>query len=43
VIIGKAIQVIPGLTGCFDFVFIGAEKSEYLDYLWLGTNCARAL
>jgi predicted O-methyltransferase YrrM len=35
VITGDAIQVIPQLKGFFDFVFIDAEKSEYLDYLRL--------
>jgi predicted O-methyltransferase YrrM len=35
VITGDAIQVIPQLKGFFDFVFIDAEKTEYLDYLRL--------
>jgi predicted O-methyltransferase YrrM len=38
VITGNAIQVIPELTGCFDFVFIDAEKTEYLDYLRLAED-----
>lgn len=33
VIVGDAKQVIPRLRGKFDFVFIDAEKTEYLDYL----------
>ena len=38
VITGNAIQVIPELTDCFDFVFIDAEKTEYLDYLRLAED-----
>jgi predicted O-methyltransferase YrrM len=38
VITGDAIKVIPELTGCFDFVFIDAEKTEYLDYLRLAED-----
>jgi len=38
VITGDAIQAIPELTGCFDFVFIDAEKTEYLDYLRLAED-----
>jgi len=38
VITGNALQVIPELTGCFDFVFIDAEKTEYLDYLRLAED-----
>jgi predicted O-methyltransferase YrrM len=38
VITGDAIQVIPELKGCFDFVFIDAEKTEYLDYLRLAED-----
>ena len=38
VITGDAIQVIPELTDCFDFVFIDAEKTEYLDYLQLAED-----
>jgi predicted O-methyltransferase YrrM len=33
IIFGSALQIVPGLEGEFDFVFIDAEKSEYLDYL----------
>jgi predicted O-methyltransferase YrrM len=35
VITGDAIHVIPELTSVFDFVFIDAAKTEYLDYLRL--------
>jgi predicted O-methyltransferase YrrM len=35
IIAGDALQVIPTLTGQFDFAFIDAEKSEYLQYLKL--------
>lgn len=38
VIQGNAIHVIPKLTGCFDFVFLDAEKTEYLDYLRLADD-----
>jgi predicted O-methyltransferase YrrM len=38
VITGDAVQVIPKLKGCFDFVFIDAEKTEYLDYLRLAED-----
>jgi predicted O-methyltransferase YrrM len=38
VITGNAIQVIPELTDSFDFVFIDAEKTEYLDYLRLAED-----
>jgi len=38
VIAGDAIQVIPKLTGSFDFVFIDAEKNEYYDYLRLAED-----
>jgi predicted O-methyltransferase YrrM len=38
VITGNALQVIPELTGCFDFVFIDAEKTEYYDYLRLAED-----
>ena len=33
VIAGDALRVIPLLSGRFDFAFIDAEKSDYLDYL----------
>ncbi len=35
VIVGDALQLIPTLKGPFDFVFIDAEKDEYLKYLKL--------
>ena len=38
VITGDAVQVIPELKGCFDFVFIDAEKTEYLCYLRLAED-----
>jgi predicted O-methyltransferase YrrM len=38
VIMGDAIQVIPKLKAVFDFVFIDAEKKEYLDYLRLAED-----
>ena len=38
VITGNALQVIPELTKCFDFVFIDAEKTEYMDYLRLAED-----
>ena len=38
VITGNAVQVIPELTGRFDFVFLDAEKTEYLDYLKLAED-----
>ena len=41
VITGDAIQVIPRLKGVFDFVFIDAEKTEYLDYLRLAEDKLR--
>jgi predicted O-methyltransferase YrrM len=41
VITGDAIQVIPQLKGIFDFVFIDAEKTEYLDYLRLAEDKLR--
>ncbi len=45
VITGNAVQVIPELTGEFDFVFLDAEKTEYLDYLQLVEDklCAGAV
>ena len=33
IIIGKALKIIPELKEGFDFVFIDAEKKEYLKYL----------
>jgi len=33
VIAGDALRMIPLLPGRFDFAFIDAEKSDYLDYL----------
>ena len=33
IIAGNALDVIPTLQGTFDFVFIDAEKTEYLFYL----------
>jgi predicted O-methyltransferase YrrM len=38
VITGDAIQVIPQLKTVFDFVFIDAEKKEYMDYLRLAED-----
>jgi predicted O-methyltransferase YrrM len=35
IITGNALDVIPTLEGMFDFAFIDAEKSEYLQYLKL--------
>jgi len=35
IFVGDAIQAIPTLRGPFDFAFIDAEKSEYLQYLRL--------
>jgi predicted O-methyltransferase YrrM len=35
IITGNALEVIPNLEGMFDFAFIDAEKSEYLQYLKL--------
>jgi predicted O-methyltransferase YrrM len=35
VMTGDAIKIIPQLTTVFDFVFIDAEKKEYIDYLRL--------
>jgi predicted O-methyltransferase YrrM len=34
-VVGDAVKVIPTLRGCFDAVFIDAEKTEYMDYLRL--------
>jgi predicted O-methyltransferase YrrM len=41
VITGDAIQVIPRLKGVFDFVFIDATKTEYLDYLRMAEDKLR--
>ena len=35
VLVGDALKVLPTLSGQFDFVFLDAEKDEYLDYLKL--------
>ena len=33
VIKGDAMEILPGLPGPFDLVFLDAEKTQYLDYL----------
>ena len=38
VINGDAVEVIPTLTGSFDFVFLDAAKEEYCTYLQLMEN-----
>ena len=38
VITANALQVIPKLKDCFDFVFIDAAKNEYFDYLRLAED-----
>jgi caffeoyl-CoA O-methyltransferase len=38
IITGYAKDVIPTLKGCFDFAFIDAEKTEYLQYLRLAED-----
>ena len=38
IITGDALKVIPTLKGPFDFAFIDAEKTEYLQYLTLVEN-----
>ncbi len=35
IVTGNALEIIPTLTGQFDFAFIDAEKSEYYQYLSL--------
>lgn len=35
IVTGDALEVIPTLSGLFDFAFIDAEKTEYLQYLQL--------
>ena len=35
VLTGDALELIPGLEGVFDMVFLDADKGEYLDYLRL--------
>jgi len=35
IVTGDALQVIPTLKGLFDFAFIDAEKTEYIQYLRL--------
>ena len=36
--IGDATKIIPTLKGCYDAVFIDAEKTEYYEYLQLMEN-----
>jgi predicted O-methyltransferase YrrM len=38
IIKGNALEVIPTLQGSFDFAFIDAEKTEYLQYLQLAED-----
>lgn len=42
IITGNALDVIPTLQGIFDFAFIDAEKTEYLQYLQLAEPKLRA-
>ena len=35
VLVGDALKVLPKIDGPFDFVFLDAEKDEYLEYLKL--------
>jgi len=41
IVAGDALQVIPTLTGQFDFAFIDAEKTEYFNYLKLAEDKLR--
>jgi predicted O-methyltransferase YrrM len=41
IITGDAIEVIPTLQGSFDFAFIDADKTEYLQYLELAEDKLR--
>jgi len=41
VVAGDAKHIIPRLEGCFDMVFIDAEKTEYLQYLRLAEDKLR--
>jgi predicted O-methyltransferase YrrM len=41
IITGDAIEVIPTLNGPFDFAFIDADKTEYLQYLELAEDKLR--
>jgi predicted O-methyltransferase YrrM len=38
---GDALQILPTLTGPFDFVFLDAEKGQYADYLRLALPLLR--
>ncbi len=38
IIKGNALEVIPTLQGSFDFAFVDAEKTEYLQYLQLAED-----
>ena len=40
-VIGDAQQVVPGLDGDFDLVFIDGDKAEYLDYFALAAPRVR--
>ena len=42
IVVGDAKEVIPTLTGYFDFAFIDAEKTEYVAYLKLAEPRLRA-
>ncbi len=41
IVTGNALEVIPTLTGRFDFAFIDAEKTEYYQYLKLAEEKMR--